>query len=137
MSASAHYPTLRSAREHLEDVMNAAVSGLPVSVTRGNDQFSAMDTKRWLQLLLQGIPADAQVVQEAGSWSIFLPGLPISADGSTYDQVLEQMVLALRDYAQAWTQRLHDAQNHQDNWGLVQLIEVASDEQLKSWLTKK
>ncbi|KSU67229.1 prevent-host-death protein [Arthrobacter sp. NIO-1057] len=134
MTNSAHYPTLRAAREHLKDVMDVAMNGLPVSVTRGGDQFSAIDTKRLLKFLLETVPSDAQVVPEADGWSVFLPRYPISADGATYDEALDEMVLALRDYAQAWTERLRLASNHENNWGLVQLIDIASDDQLKAWL---
>ncbi|WP_218189266.1 hypothetical protein [Tersicoccus phoenicis] len=45
------------------------------------------------------------------------------------------MVLALRDYAEAWIDRLRTAPNHEQNWGLVQLITLSSDDQLASWLT--
>ena len=62
-------------------------------------------------------------VEENDGWSIFLPGLPIAADGQTLDEALDDTVRALRDYTQAWTERLRLAPNHSDNWGLVQLIE--------------
>jgi len=41
------------------------------------------------------------VLAENNGWSIFLPGLPISADGATLDEALDGAVLALRDYATA------------------------------------
>jgi hypothetical protein len=44
------------------------------------------------------------------------------------------MIDALRDYAEAWTERLRLAPNHADNWGLVQIITLASDGQLRDWL---
>jgi hypothetical protein len=67
-------------------------------------------------------------VAEGDGWSVYLPG--IAADGAT----VEEMIDALRDYAEAWTERLRLAPNHADNWGLVQIITLASDGQLRDWL---
>lgn len=44
------------------------------------------------------------------------------------------MVDALRDYAEEWADRLRLAPNHADNWGLVQIVALSSDEQLRDWL---
>jgi hypothetical protein len=45
------------------------------------------------------------------------------------------MAGALREYAEDWQDRLLHAPNHRDNWALVQLITLSSDEQLREWLT--
>ena len=55
----------------------------------------------------------------------------------TIDDALDETVEALRSYATAWTERLRLAPNHAGNWGLVQLIELASDERLKTWLVSE
>jgi hypothetical protein len=65
---------------------------------------------------------------------VFVPRLPIAADGGTFDDAIMEMVDALRDYAMDWQERLREAPNHQENWGLVQLISLSSDEQLHEWL---
>lgn len=41
---------------------------------------------------------------------------------------------SLREYAEDWQARLLNAPNQQDNWGLVQLVSLSDDEQLKEWL---
>ena len=41
---------------------------------------------------------------------------------------------SLREYAEDWQLRLLNAPNHRDNWGLVQLISLSDDEQLRDWL---
>ncbi|MBE4719550.1 prevent-host-death protein [Pseudarthrobacter sp. AB1] len=130
----AHFPTLRSGREHLKDVLDAAASGRPASISRDDVRISAVDAARLVEFMAKVRPANAQLVPEAGGWSVFLPGLPIAADGATYDEALDEAVLALRDYADAWTERLRLAPNHANNWGLVQLVEAATDERLKAWL---
>ncbi|WP_227008107.1 type II toxin-antitoxin system HicB family antitoxin [Pseudarthrobacter sp. AB1] len=134
MTAMAHFPTLRSGREHLKDVLDAAASGRPASISRDDVRISAVDAARLVEFMAKVRPANAQLVPEAGGWSVFLPGLPIAADGATYDEALDEAVLALRDYADAWTERLRLAPNHANNWGLVQLVEAATDERLKAWL---
>ncbi|WP_431927398.1 hypothetical protein [Nonomuraea jabiensis] len=47
------------------------------------------------------------------------------------------MVDALREYAEDWQDRLLDAPNHRENWGLVQLISLSDDDQLREWLVGK
>jgi hypothetical protein len=130
----AHFPTLRSGRDHLKDVLDAAASGRPASISRDDVRIAAVDAERLVEFMAKVRPANAQLVPEAGGWSVFLPGLPMAADGVTYDEALDEAVLALRDYAGAWTERLRLAPNHANNWGLVQLIEAATDERLKAWL---
>jgi predicted RNase H-like HicB family nuclease len=73
-------------------------------------------------------------VPEAGGWSVFFPGLPIAADGATFDEAVAETVDALRDYADDWQERLLDSPNHRDNWGLVQLVSLSDDEQLRDWI---
>jgi len=130
-----HYRTLRAGREHLKDVIDAAVDGRPSSISRDNARTAALDDDRLVHFLTQVHPSGTQIIAENNGWSIFIPGLPISADGATIEEALSEMVLALRDYADAWTARLRLAPNHSENWGLVQIIEYSSDEQLKNWLT--
>lgn len=44
------------------------------------------------------------------------------------------MIDALREYADDWQDRLLDAPNHREHWGLVQLVSLSNDEQLRDWL---
>ena len=117
MSTSAHYPTLRSGREHIKDLLDAAAEGRPASVTRDQTKVAAVDANRLAACLRLVRPARAEIVSEGGGWSIFIPGLPIAADGATLREALDEAVLALRDYATAWSERLRLAPNHAENWG--------------------
>ncbi len=65
---------------------------------------------------------------------MFIPGLPLPAHGDTLDDALTDMIEALREYAHDWQDRLLNAPNHRDNWGLVQLVELSSDDELRIWL---
>jgi predicted RNase H-like HicB family nuclease len=134
ISTAPHFETIRAGRDHLKDVMDAAEEGRPTSVVRDHTRAAVVDADRLVYFLRRLQPANAEVVAENGGWSIFIPGLPIAADGDTLDEALDEMVDALRDYAEAWADRLRLAPNHSDNWGLVQIITFSSDEQLKYWL---
>lgn len=79
-------------------------------------------------------PSNAQVVGEAGGWSIMIPGLPVAADAATLDEAADEMVDALREYADEWADHLRLAPNHAASRDLVQIIGLWSDEQLRAWL---
>lgn len=79
-------------------------------------------------------PPRVKVVQEADGWSVFIPGLPMAADGASFDEAIDEMIAALREYAEDWQESLSGAPNHRDNWGLVQLISLSDDQQLRAWL---
>jgi predicted RNase H-like HicB family nuclease len=79
-------------------------------------------------------PSRTQVVAEAGGWSAFIPGLPVAADGATFDEAVEVLVAALREYAADWQDRLRDVVSHKDNWPVAALVGLSDDRQLREWL---
>lgn len=129
-----NYGSAREAREHFKDLLDAADEGRPAAVTRGERRVAAVDADRLVHFLMRLHPAGVQAVADGDGWSIFVPGVPVAADGATIEDAVEEMVDALRDYAEAWTERLRLAPNHEDNWGLVQIVTLASDDQLRNWL---
>ena len=76
------------------------------------------------------------VVSEAVGWSVFIPGLPVAADGATLDSAITEMVDALREYADDWQERLWDSSNHHQNRDLVQMVSLSSDQQLRDWIVR-
>lgn len=128
------YGTLTEARKNFKDMLDAAEAGRPASVQRDDRKAAVVDADRLRAALAVLRPADAQVVAEGGGWSVFLPGLPIAADGATFEEALDEAVDALREYAEDWSARLLHAPNHAENWGLVQLIALSDDDQLRAWL---
>lgn len=135
MSAAVEFTSVREAREHLKEFLDAATTGRPATVSRDLQRLAIVDVAPLLDALEKGLPARAEVVAEEGGWSIFLPGLPIAADGTDLEQAVDEMVDALRDYAEAWSERLRLAPNHRGNWALVQFVALADDERLASWIT--
>lgn len=128
------YGTLTEARKNFKDMLDAAEAGRPASVQRDDRKAAVVDADRLRAALAVLRPADAQVVAEGGGWSVFLPGLPIAADGATLEEALDEAAQALREYAEDWSARLLHAPNHAENWGLVQLIALSDDDQLRAWL---
>jgi hypothetical protein len=133
-TATVNYGSAREAREHFKDLLDAADEGRPATVTRQTRRVAAVDADRLVCFLTRSHPSGAQAVPDGDGWSVILPGVPVAADGATIEDAVDEMVEALRDYAEAWTERLRLAPNHEDNWGLVQIVTLASDEQLRNWL---
>jgi predicted RNase H-like HicB family nuclease len=129
-----HYDSYTDARNNLKNLLDAAESGLMATVRRDSATAVVLDAERLRYFLASVMPSHAQVIQEAGGWSVFIPGLPVAADGETFDQAITEMVDALREYADDWQDHLLHAPNHRENWGLVQLISLSDDEQLHEWL---
>lgn len=132
--SAVHYDNYTDARAHLKVLLDAAERGRVATVRRDSVTTAVVDVERLRHFLASIIPSRAQVVAEAGGWSVFIPGLPVAADGSSFEEAIAEMVDALREYAEDWQQRLLDAPNHRDNWGLVQLISFSDDAQLRDWL---
>ncbi|MGV9377544.1 prevent-host-death protein [Nonomuraea sp. NPDC003707] len=107
------------------------------TVRRESATTALVDVDRLRHHLAAFTPSRAQTVPEDGGWSIFIPGLPLAADGRTFDEAVIEMVDALREYAEDWQDRLLDAPDHRENWGLVQLISLSDDDQLREWLVGK
>jgi predicted RNase H-like HicB family nuclease len=125
--AGVHFESYTDARAHLKDLLDAAERGRVATVRRDSRTTALVDQERLRYFR-------ARVVAEANGWSIFIPGLPVAADGATLDEALDEMILALREYAEDWQERLLDAPNHANNWGLVQLVSLSTDDQLREWL---
>jgi predicted RNase H-like HicB family nuclease len=130
-----HYDTYTEARNNLKDVLDAAENGQVATIRRDAATAVVLDAALLQHFLASVVPSRAQVVEEAGGWSVFMPGLPVAADGGTFEEAIVDMVAALREYAEDWQDHLLHAPNHRENWGLVQMISLSSDEQLYKWLT--
>ncbi|GAA0377036.1 hypothetical protein Acor_30900 [Acrocarpospora corrugata] len=129
-----HFDSYTDARTHLKALLDAAERGRVATVRRESAVTALVDVERLRHYLTVVTPSRAQVVPEAGGWSIFIPGLPVAADGATFDQAVAEMIAGLREYAEDWQDHLLDTPNHRENWGIVQLISLSDDDQLREWL---
>jgi len=131
---STHYDSYTDARAHLKDLLDAAERGRVATIRRDAGRTAVVDLVRLRSSLAALIPSNAQVVAEGDGWSIFIPGLPVAADGATFDEAVAEMIDALREYAEDWQDRLLDAPNHRNSWAIVQLISLSGDDHLRDWL---
>ncbi len=131
-----HYPSVASARDNIKLILDAAERGQAVTIERSARRSAVVDAERLRDFFLATVPSMAEVVHEGGAWVITMPGRPIAAEAASYDEAIAELVDALREYAADWNDRLHSAPNHRDNWGLVQLISLSTDEQLRDWLVR-
>jgi hypothetical protein len=134
MANQVQFESVAEGRAHLKELLDAAARGIPAGLRRDREGFAVVDAAR-LRHFLSGLSQSAEVVAEADGWSVFIPGTPIAADGATLTEAVAEMVDALRGYAADWIDHLSTAPNHADNWGLVQLIVLSSDEELADWLS--
>jgi len=134
VNSAVHYNSFSHARSNFKDLLDAAEQGRVATVRRESATSAVVDADRMRHFLASVIPSRAQVVPEAEGWSVIIPGLPVAADAESFEEAIADMVLALREYAEDWQDHLRDAPNHRDNWGLVQLIVLSSDDHLRSWL---
>jgi hypothetical protein len=114
-----HAASFTDARNNLKSLLDAAHDGRAATVRRDRDHLAVVDAAR-LRFVLGRLVPTPQAVAEDGGWSIMLDGIPMAA---------------LREYAEDWNDRLRMAPNHQDNWGLVQLVELSDDAELEAWAT--
>ena len=129
-----HFPSYSEARANLRGVLDAANSGVVTTLERDHTRFAVVDGELLRSQLAALRPAHAVVTAEGGGWSAFLPGLPVSGEGDDLDAALDDLIDALRDYAADWNDHLHIAANHEANWAVAALVELSTDEQLRSWL---
>lgn len=128
------FDSFTEGRAKLKQLLDAADRGVPALLRRDGDRVALVDVDRYVAFLRRAVPERAEVVPEAGGWSVFIPGTPVAADGSTFDEAIDEMVDALREYAEDWEARLRTAPNHQERWALVQLVSLTDREQLRAWL---
>ncbi len=134
MSIPRHFDSFTSARTNLRSVLDAAQEGLVTTVVRGNERFVVVAADSLRLELGRLLPSRAAVVAEGGGWSAVLPGVPVHGDAETFDEAIDDLIDALREYAEGWNTRLYRAPNHQQQRSLVELVELSDDAQLRDWL---
>lgn len=134
MTQPRHFDSYTSARQNLRAVLDASAAGLVTTVARDAERFVVIPAEQLRAELARLRPSKAEVLAEGGGWSVILPGLPIHGDGETFDSALDDAILALREYAEDWNDRLRRAPNHAQHRAVVELVELSTNEQLRDWL---
>src|ERR1700685_3741318 len=93
-----HYDSYTEAPSNLKNLLDDAESGEVATVRRDSANSAVLAAARLRYFLASVVPSRAQVVQEAGGWSAYIPGLPIAADGASFEEAVTEMGDALREY---------------------------------------
>lgn len=134
MPTTRHFASFTAARANLRSVFDAAREGLVTTVVRGKECFVVVNAYDLRGDLSRLRPANAVVSAEGGGWSAVLPGLPVAGEGDTFDAAIDDLIEALREYAEDWNTRLYRAPNHRGHRAVVELVELSNDEQLREWI---
>ncbi len=134
MSQLRHFESYTSARQNFRAVLDAARAGYVTTVARDTERYLVVPAQQLRAELAELRPAKAEVLSEGGGWAVVVPGLPVHGDGETFDGALEDAIVALREYAQDWNERLRVAPNHAQHRAVVELVELSTDDQLRDWL---
>lgn len=130
----AEFATVAEARAGIKDMLDAAQAGGAGVIHRDGRRFAVVSAEALRSALLRSVDLTPEVYFEGDSVGLALPGAPFAAEGADLLEAAEDMIAALREYADDW-QRLRHAPNHARHVLLVMLIETSTDEQLRSWLT--
>ncbi len=132
---SVAYKSYTDARKDFKELLDDAESGRPVGIQRRGGRVAVVDATGFRNALAHSrdVPQPLAVA-EAGGWSVMLPGVPVAADGASFDEAIDEFVLALNEYAEDWADRLHAVPNHARHWALVQFVALSSDEELAHWI---
>lgn len=125
--------TATEVRRNWRAQLDRAKAQIPVAFSRGGDEFAVISVSLLQSALRRGLPAPVAVAEDGG-WTIVLDGHPIAADGADLDEALDEFIVSLNDYADAWIDRLHAAPNHQHAAPLVQLVATSSVAELREWV---
>ncbi len=129
-----HFASYTEARTNLRTILDTARTGRITTLARDHDVFTVVSAGLLRCELARLRPSHAVVVAEGGGWAALVPGVPVAGDAATLDGAVDDLIDALREYADDWDERLVDAPNHRDNWSLVELIVLSTDEQLREWI---
>jgi hypothetical protein len=135
-SAVVDYPTYSSARSHFKDILDATERGGSVTVSRDGQVSVVLQADRLRSFFSRAVSPRVELAREDDRVIALMSGRPFVSEGASVDAALADLIESLREYAEDWETRLQHAPNHRDNWALVQLIKLSSDEELVEWFER-
>lgn len=133
-SIVADYPSSSSARTHIKEVLDGAAEGKIVTISRDGELAAVVELSKLREYFYKTVSPRTQIEHDNGQVIVFLEGRPFVSEGANLEQALQDLILSLREYAEDWHARLSKAPNHADNWALVQLVNISTDQELLQWL---
>lgn len=132
--AHVDYDSVTEARKDLRSVLDASERGKAVTINRNASISAVVPAERLRSYFFKTVSPRAKIFSEDGRWVVLLEDRPFVSEGLTVDDAVADLVLSLREYAEDWDARLRLAPNHEQNWALVQLVNLSSDAELVKWL---
>lgn len=132
MSQILEYANISDARNNFKLIYDSASAHVSAVVRRKEDDpVVVVNHKNFLEALRALCPLNPEVrFSEDGSVSMWLPGIPVSSQGSNFEVAGNELIHALRDYSLTWVEDLKRYPNHENNWGLVNLVLLSSSQAL-------
>ena len=130
------YSSVSEARREFRTVLDSAERGKVVTINRNATVSAVVPAERLRSHLSKSVTPRTKVFMENNHWVVLLEELPFVSEGTNVDDAIEDIILQLREYAEDWDARLRFAPNHEQNWALVQLVNLSSDTQLADWLER-
>lgn len=124
------------ARSSMSEVLNRARRAHTPVIERGAELYAVTEKGSLLSFLKHTVQARPQVLLEDGAYVLLVPGLPFASEATTIDEAVDNLILDLREYAVDWKDVFSAAPNHAENWGLVTLVSLLNDAELKEWLVE-
>lgn len=130
------YPKISQARAAISEIYSTVERHLVVGIQREGDAPVSVIRRDNLKEALRALsPLNPQVrFAKNGTVSMWLEGLPISSQGSSFSNAGTELIEALRDYAQTWVEELKNYPNHNERWGLANLVLLSDDSELREFL---
>ncbi len=132
--SAVQYDRFTDARTHLKELLDAAEEGRPAAVVRQDRSTVLVDRPRFVRYLMALNAGRVELVPDGDAWLAVVADSPISAEGDDAADAIDELIDAMREYAEDWSARLRLAANHEQNWGLVQLVDHSSDDELRAWI---
>lgn len=126
--------TVRGARENFRQVLDSAQDAHPSTVIRNGHEFAVVDKTPLLHFLKESTRPTARVTVEDDAYVITLEGLPFASEANSLDEAISLLLEDLREYGQDWARVYQNAPNHVNNWGLVSVINMVNDTDLRAWI---
>lgn len=131
-----HY-TSSDARSHIRDVLDAAAGGVPQRVERDSTGFVVVSEDLFAHVLSRSAAVPTpQVYAENDGWTLVLPGVPVAAEAVKFNEVVDDFIDALREYAADWIadEHLRQSPSHRESAPLVHFVHSSTDDALRHWV---
>jgi antitoxin of RelE/RelB toxin-antitoxin system len=128
-AVAAHHFAFSEARSKLKHVYDDVERGnVAVIERRGSKPAVVWDRDDLAALLAERFPMDPQVSFDDGSVAMWLPNLPVHAEGASFDEAAEVLIDALGDYAELWEDQLRHAPNHKAKRGWILQVQLCGND---------